>query len=161
MRPLPIIISFGIPNKNQKVMRFLTDFRQLNKRLVQKPFPLPKINQILYEIDGMQWASTIDLKMGYYAIRLDPDAQQYCTLITPWDKYKYLRLPMCISCAPHMFLDKMSALVAHFEFAQFYIDDLLVLTNGSFEDHFKFFSFALNESQGVCGENAAKKHTKS
>ena len=27
-------------------------------------------------------------------------------------------------------------LVAHLEFAQVYIDDLLVLTNGSFEDHF-------------------------
>ena len=46
--------SFGIPKKNQTEMSFLTDFRQLNKRLVQKPFPLPKINQILYEIDGMQ-----------------------------------------------------------------------------------------------------------
>ena len=54
-------------------MRFLTDFKQLNKRLVRKPFPLPKINQILYEIDGMQWASTIDLKMGYYTIHIDPD----------------------------------------------------------------------------------------
>ena len=83
----------------------------------------------------MQWASAIDLKMGYYAIRLDPDAQRYCTLITPWGKYKYLRLPMGISCAPNIFQDKMSALVAHLEFARVYIDDLLVLTNGSFDDH--------------------------
>ena len=127
--------SFGIPKKNQKEMRFLTDFRQLNKRLVQKPFPLPKINQILYEIDGMQWASAIDLKMGYYALRLDPDAQRCCTLITPWGKYKYLRLPMGISCAPDIFQDKISDLVSHLEFARAYIDDLLVLTNGSFEDH--------------------------
>ena len=67
--------SFGIPKKNSQEMRFLTDFRQLNKRIVRKPFPLPKINQILYEIDGMQWASAIDPKMGYYVIRLDPDAQ--------------------------------------------------------------------------------------
>ena len=67
--------SFAIPKKNPNEVRFLTDFRQLNQRIVRKPFPLPKINQILNEIDGMQWASAIDLKMGYYAIRLDPDAK--------------------------------------------------------------------------------------
>ena len=116
-------------------MRFLTDFRQLNKSLVRKPFPRPEINQILCEIDGMQWASTINLKMGYYTIRLDPDAQWYCTLITPWDKYKYLWLPMGISCAPDIFQDKISALVAHLEFARVYIDDLLVITKGTFEDY--------------------------
>ena len=75
--------SFTIPKKNHNKVRFLMDFRQVNQRIVRKPFPLPKINQILYEIDGMQWASAIDLKMSYYAIRLDPDAQKYCTLITP------------------------------------------------------------------------------
>ena len=42
---------------------------------------------------------------------------------------------MGISCAPDIFQDKMSDLVAHLEFARVYIDDLLVLTNGSFEDH--------------------------
>ena len=69
--------SFAIPKKNTNEVRFLTDFRQLNQRIVRKPFPLPKINQILYGIDCMQWASAIDLKMGYYAIRLDPNAQKY------------------------------------------------------------------------------------
>ena len=42
---------------------------------------------------------------------------------------------MGISCAPDIFQDRMSSLVAHLEFAWVYMDDLLVLTNGSFEDH--------------------------
>ena len=73
--------------------------------------------------------------MGYYSIRLDPTAQKYCTIITPWGKYKYKRLPMGISCAPDIFQDKMSALVAHLEFAWVYIDDLLVLSKDTFQDH--------------------------
>ena len=96
----------------------------------------------------MQWASAIDLKMGYYAIRLDPDAQRYCTLITPWGKYKYLRLPMGISCAPDIFQDKMSDLVAHLEFAQVYIDGLLVLTNGSLKDHLSKLDKVLEPTKG-------------
>ena len=66
---------FCQPKKNKDEVRFLTDLRQLNKRLVTKPFPLPRIRQILYEINGMQWANALDLKMGYYAIKLDPQAQ--------------------------------------------------------------------------------------
>ena len=83
----------------------------------------------------MQWATALDLKMGYYAIKLDPQAQKLCTLITPWGKYKYLRLPMGLSGAPDIFQEKMSSLVDHLEYARVYLDDLLVLTNGSFDDH--------------------------
>ena len=28
--------------------------------------------------------------MGYYTIRLDPDASKICTIILPWGKYSYL-----------------------------------------------------------------------
>lgn len=127
--------SFCQPKKNKNEVRFLTDLRQLNKRLVRKPFLLPKISQILYEIDGMQWVTALDLKMGYYAIKLDPQAQKLCTLITPWGKYKYLRLPMGLSGAPDIFQEKIGSLVDHLEYARVYLDDLLVLTNGSFDDH--------------------------
>ena len=126
---------FCQPKKNKDEVRFLTDLRQLNKRLVRKTFPLSKMSQILYEIDGMQWATALDLKMGYYAIKLDPQAQKLCTLITPPSKYKYSRLPMGLSGTPEIFQEKMSSLVDHLEYARVYLDDLLVLTNGSFDDH--------------------------
>ena len=73
--------------------------------------------------------------MGYYTIRLDPDAQRICTIITPWGKYKYLRLPMGIMAAPDIFQNKMSDLMNHLEFVRVYLDDLLIITNGSFDDH--------------------------
>jgi hypothetical protein len=37
--------------------------------------------------------------MGYYHIKLDADAQRLCTIIFPWGKYKYKRLPMGIKIA--------------------------------------------------------------
>ena len=76
---------------------FLTDFRQINKRIMSKPLPIPKINQILYKIEGMQWVSVTYLKMRYHNIRLDPDAKKNFTLTIPSDKYKYLPLPRGIS----------------------------------------------------------------
>ena len=102
---------------------------------MQKPYPLPKMSQVLQELPGLSYASALDLKMGYYTIRLDSDAQKICTLITPWGKYQYQRLPMGISCAPDIFQDRMSSLVSHLEFTRVYIDDLLCISDGSFEDH--------------------------
>ena len=60
--------------KKQGTVRFLTDFREVNKRLVRKPFPIPKITTVLQELEGFQYATQLDLNMGYYTIRLDPDA---------------------------------------------------------------------------------------
>ena len=127
--------SFTQPKKNPNEVRFLSDFRQLNKCMIRRPYPLPKISEILQGLTGLSYATALDLKMGYYTIRLDPDAQRICTIITPWGKYKYLRLPMGIMAAPDIFQNKMSDLMNHLEFVRVYLDDLLIITNGSFDDH--------------------------
>ena len=67
--------SFIIPKADQTV-RMISDFRfrEVNKLLVRKPFPLPKISTVLQELEGFTFATALDLNMGYYTIRLDPDA---------------------------------------------------------------------------------------
>jgi hypothetical protein len=56
--------SFIIPKKD-KTVHFLSDFREVNKRLVRKPFPIQKIST---EIEGFSYATALDLNMGYYTI---------------------------------------------------------------------------------------------
>ncbi len=126
--------SFIIPKK-QGTVRFLTDFRELNKRILRKPYPLPKISETLQNIEGFQWATAIDLNMGYYHLRLDPATSDICTIVFPWGIYRYKRLPMGVACSPDIFQAKMNGLFADLEWVLAYIDDLLVLTTDSFEDH--------------------------
>jgi hypothetical protein len=131
--------SFVIPKKNHTV-RFISDFRELNKRLVRKPFPLPKISTVLQELEGFTFATALDLNMGYYTIRLDPDASRICTIIFPWGKYSYKRLPMGTAGSPDIFQAKMSELMATLEYVRTYLDDLLVITKESLEDHLEKLS---------------------
>jgi hypothetical protein len=49
------------------------------------------------ELEEFAFATSLDLNMGYYTIRLDPDALKLCTHVTPFGKYQYLRVPMGIS----------------------------------------------------------------
>ena len=77
-----------IPKKNNTV-RFISDFREVNKRLIRKPYPIPKISTV-QEMEGFTYATALDLNIGYYTLRLDPNTQRICTIILPWGKYSYL-----------------------------------------------------------------------
>eukprot|EP00804_Cyclotella_cryptica_P030413 CCRYP_008498-RA/>CCRYP_008498-RA protein AED:0.38 eAED:0.41 QI:0/0/0/1/1/0.5/2/0/381 len=85
--------------------------------------------------------------MGYYTIRLDPDASKICTIIFPWGKYSYLRLPMGIAGSPDIFQSKMTELMATLEFVRAYIDDLLCITKGTLEDHLAKLELVLSRLQ--------------
>ena len=75
--------------------------------------------------------------MGYYYIQLSKNASNLCTIITPWGKYRYKRLPMGLANSPDIFQQKMNDLFHGFEFIPTYIDDLLILTKGYWTDHVK------------------------
>ena len=87
--------TFVVPKKTGNV-HIVTNFRQLNKVIKRKPFPLPKIADLLQKLDGFQYATAIDLSMGYYHVPLDEKSQELCTTILSWGKYRYKRLPMGI-----------------------------------------------------------------
>ncbi len=125
--------SFITPKKD-KTIRFLSDFWEINKRLVRKPFPIQKISTVLQEIEGFSYATALDLNMRYYTIRLDPDASKICTIIFPWGKYSYKRLPIGIAGSPDIFQGKMSELVETLEYVRAYLDDLLCISKLSLED---------------------------
>jgi hypothetical protein len=73
--------------------------------------------------------------MVNYTIRLDPDMSKICTIIFPWGKYSYLRLPMGIAGSSDLFQEKMSELIMAIDFVKTYLDDLLCITRASLGDH--------------------------
>jgi hypothetical protein len=126
--------SFIIPKKDHTVCT-ISDFRELNKRIVRKPYPIPKISTTLQELEGFTYATTLDLNMGYYTMRLDPTAAKICTILFPWGKFLYQRLPMGFARSADIFQAKMGNLMAALEYGRAYIDNLLVITKSSHEDH--------------------------
>ena len=91
--------TFIQPKKTGDI-RVLTDFRKLNEHIIRRPHPLPKIIDLLQQLEGFKYATAIDLSMGYYHIPLDKKSQGLCGTVMPWGVYKYKVLPMGISNAP-------------------------------------------------------------
>jgi hypothetical protein len=49
---------------------------------------------LVLELEGFTYVTAFDLNMGYYTIRLDPEALEMFTIIFLWGKFSYKRLLM-------------------------------------------------------------------
>ena len=73
--------------------------------------------------------------MGYYHIQLTPHARELCTIVLPWGKYEYCRLPMEVCNSPDIFQEKILELFQGFDKVRAYIDDVLVVTKKNYDNH--------------------------
>jgi transposase InsO family protein len=126
--------TFIVPKKDGTV-RFISDFRELNKRIKRQPYPIPKIQNLLLKLEGFKYGTSLDLNMGYYHIELSDKTKELCTITTQWGKYEYQRLPMGLCNSPDIFQEKMNDLLDGLDTVRVYIDDILHVTKGSWEEH--------------------------
>jgi hypothetical protein len=71
-------------------MRVLADFQKANDVLYRKPFPLPRIANLLQKLESFKYAMALDLSMAYYNVPLDQHSQMLHRMILPWGIYRYL-----------------------------------------------------------------------
>ncbi len=91
--------SFIIPKKDGRV-RWISNLHQLNKVIRCKQYPLPIITDNLRKQLGYKFCTKLDVSMQYYMFELEKESKDLCTIITPFGKYKYLRLLMGLNCSP-------------------------------------------------------------
>ena len=56
--------TFLIPKKYSTV-RFISDFIELNKRILSQPYPIPKIQYLFLRLEGFRYGTTLHLNMVY------------------------------------------------------------------------------------------------
>ncbi len=74
--------------------------------------------------------------MGYYTIRLNPKSSEMCTIIFPWGKYSYQRLPMGFVGSADIFQAQMMDLMASLDYVQAYMEYLLIITRRTLDSEY-------------------------
>lgn len=95
----PIVLT----KKRNGETRMCVDFRTLNKITTRDNFPLPLIEDQLSLLAGKKYFSTLDLKDGFFHIRMHEDSIRYTSFVTPLGQYAYTRMPFGLKSAPLMF----------------------------------------------------------
>ena len=122
-----------IPKKNGEY-RFCIDFRKLNAVTEQDSFPLPRIDDILDRVVQFMYASTLDLKMGYWQKDVDEKSRAKTAFSDGVGHWECLKLPYGLKNGPADFSRTMFMILGDLAFVEIYIDDIIVHSN-SYEEH--------------------------
>eukprot|EP00804_Cyclotella_cryptica_P004626 CCRYP_006938-RA/>CCRYP_006938-RA protein AED:0.32 eAED:0.32 QI:0/0/0/1/1/1/2/0/301 len=107
-----------------------------------RKYPLPIILDILRKRSGYEFYTKLDVSMQYYTIELDEESQDLCTIITPFSKYKYARLPMGLKCSLDIAQSIMESVLSGIEDADVYTHDIGVFSQ-DWDHHIKLLATIL------------------
>ena len=74
--------------------RMVIDYRALNAATVRNRYPLPRVDELFDQLRGARYFSKIDLRTGYWQIRMAADAVEKTAFTSRHGHYEWLVLPM-------------------------------------------------------------------
>ena len=77
-----------VPKKNGDV-RFCVDMRNANTAIIRNYYPIPTLDEILYEVNGAKIPGKLDLPQGYHQIVLDEKSRNITTFSAHQGLFRY------------------------------------------------------------------------
>ena len=107
----PSVSPWGAPvlfvKKKDDTLRMCIDYRQINKVTVKNKYPLLRIEDIFHQLKGAGVFSKIDLRSGYYQLRVKDVDVLKTAFRTRYGHYEFLVMPFGFTNAPTTFIDLM------------------------------------------------------
>ncbi len=132
--------EYGAPvtlaKKSDGTWRFCTDYRKLNAITKQAKYPLPRIDECLDHLRGAKYFSKLDLRSGYWQVRIHPEDVEKTAFRTHMGHHEWLVVPFGLQGAPSCFQRLMNHYLRAYigRFVIVYLDDILIYSKTK-EEH--------------------------
>ena len=109
----PSTSPWGAPvlfvKKKDGSLRLCIDYIELNKVTIRNQYPLPRIDDLFYQLQGERVFSKIDLRLGYHQLKIQSEDVPKTSFRTRYWHYEFLFIPFGLTNAPATFMDLMSS----------------------------------------------------
>ncbi|CAH2094786.1 unnamed protein product [Euphydryas editha] len=116
--------------KKDNTVRVCVDYRLLNKKIIKDEFPLPVIDDIIDKLCEAKVFSVLDLKNGFFHLKISEESIPYTSFVTHNGQYEFLRAPFGLSICPKYFM-RFITIIFRELIAQgimlIFIDDIIIM----------------------------------
>ena len=117
--------------KKDGSLRFFIDLRKLNNWTIKDAYSLPHINETLDSLQDFQWFSSLDLKLGYWQVKMNEESKPLTTFtMGPLGFYKCRRMPFGLTNALAPFQRLMETCLGdlNLHWCIIYLDDIVIFS---------------------------------
>ncbi|KAI3708813.1 hypothetical protein L2E82_38286 [Cichorium intybus] len=138
----PSFSPWGAPvlfvTKNDGSLCMCINYRELNKLTIKNRYPLPRIDDLFYQLQGSSYFSKFDFRSGYHQLRVQEEDVPKTTFRTRYGHYEFVVMPFGLTNSPAVFMDLMNRVCSPYldEFVIVFTDDILVYSRSQ-EEHSK------------------------
>ena len=132
--PTPWVSSMVVVPKKDGRIRICLDPKDLNKAIMREHYPMPTIEDIATRLAGAKVFSILDIKHGFWHVKLDMESSLTTTFNTPFGRYRWCRMPFGISSAPEVFQRRMHQLIEGLDGVEVIADDFMVYGCGATQE---------------------------
>ena len=90
-------------------IRLCVDMRRANDAIIQERLPIPTVDEVLEELNGITVFSKLDLHHGFHQVELHVDSRDINTFVTHDGLFCYQRLSFGVNAAP----EKYQHIISH------------------------------------------------
>ena len=98
-KPTEWVSNLVIVEKKSGALKLCLDPQPLNAAIKRERHAIPTPSDMQAQLSGQQVFTVVDMKDGYWHVKLSEESSYLCTFNTSWGRKRFLRMPFGISSA--------------------------------------------------------------